>query len=508
MKSLEKKTTVRNSIFRLGLVALAVCLQFIWLVWLMDGLAKRMPILTYGINIASIIMAFWLYGRDKTASLKVPWMVLLLLFPFVGSILYVLTGRSSLLRKIRKHFQEVDRLVYSHCHQEADVLEKVKAIDESLLGQTKLSNFPIYDQTQVQYFSSAAQGIANQIEAMKQAKRFIFMEYHAIEDGQAFAQMKHVLAQKAKEGIEVRLIYDDVGSIGFISPQFIKEMEDLGIACRVFNPVRPLLSVFMNHRDHRKITIVDGQIGYTGGYNLANEYVNLTHPYGYWKDTGLRLEGLAVNSLTLIFLEMWNALKQDDHSFQQYLLAKPQPTDGYVLAFADSPLDNQATGEDMYMNLINRAKKRCWIVTPYLMLTDEMTRALSLCSQRGVDVTIITPGIPDKKIAYAITRSYYRPLAKAGVKIYEYRPGFCHAKMCLVDRQEAIIGTINFDYRSLYLHFENAIYLVGCSCLKEVEADFEQMISQGNFVSARYRRPISWLTRTFRALLRMIAPLF
>lgn len=356
------------------------------------------------------------------------------------------------------------------------------------------------------------------------------MEYHAIEDKQSFGELKEILARKAKEGVEVRLFYDDIGSIGFINTDFIQRMEAEGIQCRVFNRLMPVLNVFMNNRDHRKITVIDGKIGFTGGYNLADEYFNITHPYGYWKDTGVRLEGDAVRSLTVMFLEMWNAIKGTDTDYTPYFLqdgAQPHEAglagsvgvtqsdaniaadsaSGFVQPYADSPLDGEPVGENVYMGVVKAASEYVYFTTPYLIISDEMSRELCLAAKRGVDVRIVTPGIPDKKLVYRVTRSYYAQLASAGVRIFEYTPGFLHAKQCVSDDVTATVGTINLDYRSLYFHFENGVFLHRCEAVQKVREDFEDIFPVCREVTEQYAKKQSAAMKFGQCVLRLIAPL-
>ena len=335
------------------------------------------------------------------------------------------------------------------------------------------------------------------------------MEYHAIEQAESFERIFNVLKDRAVHGVEVRIFYDDVGSIGFINHDFRKRMEENGIACRVFNPIIPVLSVFMNNRDHRKITVIDGKVGFTGGYNLANEYFNVTHPYGRWKDTGIRLEGDAVKSLTVMFLEMWNVVKKTDQDYQKYLPVTDYKVkqEGFIQPYADSPLDDEHVGESVYMNLIAHAKKEIYFTTPYLIITDEMNRALGLAAKRGVDVRIVTPGIPDKKLIYKVTRSYYAGLVRQGVRIYEYTPGFIHAKQCVCDGEAATCGTINMDYRSLYLHFENGAFLYNCDAVGEIRQDFEHIFAESTEVTEKYKSGRSAVLRGTQCFLRLFAPL-
>ena len=380
----------------------------------------------------------------------------------------------------------------------------------------KYGNYPVYDATDVKFYPEAYLGYEEQLKELEKAKHFIFLEYHAIEEAEAFARLKDVLARKAAEGVEVRILYDDVGCIGFLDKSFIDRMNAIGVQCRVFNYVVPFLNIFMNNRDHRKIMIIDGKVGFTGGYNLADEYFNITHPYGYWKDTGVKLTGRAVQSFTMMFLEMWNVMGQADTDYEKYLKASQEGTEdgnvqkasGYVQPYADSPLDGEPVGENVYLNLIKTAKKRLYVATPYLIISDEMTRELGLAAKRGVDVRVFTPGIPDKKIIYGVTRSYYSGLVRQGVRIYEYTPGFLHAKQMLCDEDTATVGTINMDYRSLYHHFENGVWMHGCDAIRDIETDFDKLLQDSEEVTDKYRDGRkNMAVRGWQCIMRLIAPL-
>lgn len=325
-------------------------------------------------------------------------------------------------------------------------------------------------------------------------------------------KIQRVLEDRVKAGVEVRVFYDDMGSIGFINTDFIKKMENVGIHCRVFNPFTPGLNVFLNNRDHRKITVIDGKVGFTGGYNLANEYFNFTHPYGQWKDTGIRLEGEAVRSLTVTFLEMWNAVSdkdKNDSDFTGFLVQTDYQAKqtGFIQPYADSPMDHEQVGEEVYISMVNKAEKYCWFMTPYLIITDEMSHALCLAAKRGVDVRIITPGIPDKKMIYNITRSFYHGLVKHGVRIYEWTPGFCHAKMSVADDCMATCGTINLDYRSLYHHFENGCFMADCQAVLDIRNDLAATMDECREVTEQYSTGRSAYLRLGQLFMRLFAGL-
>ncbi|MBO7711024.1 MAG: cardiolipin synthase, partial [Lachnospiraceae bacterium] len=435
--------------------------------------------------------------------------------PILGTTLYILIGQSHSTKKMRERYEEVDRILFPMLPENRDVqgeLEKQDRRAANIAGYlNKTAHYPTYRNTDVEYYDDAAVGLEAQIRELRKAEKFIFMEYHAIENAGSWAKVERVLVERARAGVDVRVFYDDMGSIGFINNDFVKLMESKGIRCRVFNPFTPGLNIFLNHRDHRKITVIDGKVGFTGGYNMANEYFHVTEPYGFWKDTGVRLTGDAVKSLTVTFLEMWNAIKGDDENdtdFEQYLPDVPYQAqeEGFVIPYADSPIDGEQVGENVYISIAEYAKDYVWFVTPYLILTDEMIHALGLASKRGVDVRVITPGIPDKKMVYSITRSYYHSLVRNGVRIYEFTPGFCHCKMSIADDWVATCGTINLDYRSLYHHFENGCLFCGCNITGDIRKDFESMMAQSREVTQEYMAPEAG-RKLLDLILRLVAPL-
>lgn len=435
---------------------------------------------------------------------------MIIIFPVLGLSLYGLLGRRELTKKQRQCFEKIDAELFEKLSQDQTVCEALRRENVAAANQAgyiwKYSSYPMYQNTDITFLEDTSKGFERQIQALRQAEKFIFLEYYAIEDGRSFQKIKEILFEKVRQGVEVRIIYDDVGSISFIGRKFRREMEAHGIGCRVFNPLVPLLNPFINNRDHRKIMVVDGQTGFTGGYNLADEYFNLTHPYGHWKDTGVELKGDAVESLTVMFLEMWNAIEKSDADYDRYLshVSYRAEEDGFIQPYADSPLDAEPIGENVYMNMIKSADRYIYFMTPYLMITDEMMRELKLAAKRGVDVRIITPGIPDIKMIYQATRSYYRELLKAEVRIFEYTPGLCHGKQCVCDDIMAVVGTINLDYRSLYLHFEDSVFFCGCNAVGDVKKDFDSTFPLCREVKEMKQ---SWLEKLWREILRLFAPL-
>ena len=513
MQQKMHKEDIKDSVGRLIFVGLAVLAQVGWFVLTIMKLTENYAAVSAVARLISAFCVLTIFGKHIMPDVKLSWIILIFMFPLFGMILYLLSTRSNFVHTMHDRLKVIDSDLAPLYPENKEIYEKLKKEDPWIAHHAYFlkheSGFPVYDGTKVSYYKDASDGLTAQLEDLRKAEHFIFMEYHAIQDKQSFQELKDVLHERAEAGVEVRLFYDDIGSIGFINTKFIREMKELGIQCRVFNPIVPIVNVFMNNRDHRKITVIDGKVGFTGGYNLADEYFNITHPFGHWKDTGIRLEGPAVKTLTLLFLEMWNAMKKSEtEDYKKYMVdVAPAPdATGYVIPFGDSPLDEIHTAKDVYQNILKNANTQAWIITPYLILTDDFSRELQLAARRGIDVRIITPGIPDKKLIYQMTRSYYAALASAGVRIYEYTPGFCHAKMLLSDKT-AVVGTANFDYRSFFHHFENAVYLYDCDCIAEIRKDFEATFPQCREVTEQYSTGRSTSLRIWQCILRFFAPL-
>ena len=512
----EGKKKTENGTKRLIFTAVSILLEIVFLLFLFTKVSEYATIIDWATRIVAIFLVLGLYSMDKTSSMKMPWIILMLAFPILGVSLYLLVGLNGSTKKMRARYEEIDKKLLPYLPDNRQILEWMKkespqagAIASYL---TNYSCYPVYQNTDVTYYDEAIKGLDAQLEDLSKAEKFIFMEYHAIEDEEAWQRIQTVLEDRVKAGVEVRIFYDDMGSIWFVNMDFATKLKSLGIKCRVFNPILPGLNMFLNNRDHRKITVIDGKVAYTGGYNLANEYFNITHPYGIWKDTGIRMEGDAVKSMTVAFLEMWNAagnVKSKELVPEKYVIhyAYKAQQRGYVQPYADSPLDGEQVGEEVYISMANKAEKYCWFITPYLIITDEMTHALTLAAKRGVDVRIITPGIPDKKMVYSVTRSFYHNLVKHGVRIYEWTPGFCHAKMSVADDKMATCGTINLDYRSLYHHFENGCFLADCDAVLEIRDDLIRTMGESREVTEQYKEGRSAGLRIGQLILRLFAEL-
>lgn len=508
----KEKKFHRNSVLRMVFVAVSFLVQMGWLLLRIQWLNAYSEIISALTGLLAVAVVLKLNAKNTNSAMKMPWIMLIMAFPLMGLTLYLLMetlgdpGVGKRLRGIRREMAaEMPESAW-------DAFAHLEAQNRSLANQSRYllhqAGAPVYEHTQVRYYAQAKDAFRDLKEALEAAEQFIFMEYFIVEDGSAFRELEEILVRKAQKGIEVRLMYDDLGSSGKVSLAFAKRLNERGVRCVPFNPALPLLNLFLNHRDHRKITVIDGKVGFTGGYNLAEEYFDRTRPYGHWKDTGLRLEGEAVRSLTAMFLELWCIQRGKREDLGKYRdICHRVPACGFVQPYGDNPLEGQRVAETVYMNLINRAEKSIYFMTPYLILTDEMIHALGLAAMRGVDVRIITPGIPDKKTIYAVTRSYYGGLVKQGVRIYEYSPGFCHAKQCICDEEIVSIGTSNLDYRSLYHHFENNVLLIGCGAVKEIAADFAATLAQCREVTEAYQQGRGAMLRTWQNILRLFAPL-
>ena len=428
--------------------------------------------------LAILMSLFVIYRNDNTAY-RLGWILLINLVPIFGTLMYAFFGNKRPSRRIR---QKVNPVEESH-REELKQIYNLGEINNSRLMHTinyvaKKGPYPAWAGTKTKYYPLGDDAFPDLLEDLRNAKHYIFMEYFIIGSGEMWDQIYEVLKERARHGVEVRLIFDDVGSIDRLPLGFANMLEVSGIKTCVFNPLRPIFSLVYNNRDHRKITVIDGYIGHSGGYNIADEYINKVNRFGHWKDSGIRLEGDAVWNYTVMFLNMWNAFRPTEDSYERFRPEVHHPegfdSDGIVQPFSDSPLDDENLAENVYAEIISQAEEYVYIFTPYLILDDEMLAAVRIAAKRGVDVRIVTPAVPDKKLVFRITRSYYMPLIEAGVKVYEYTPGFIHAKSVVSDGRIAVVGTINLDYRSLYLHFECGTLLVGSGAVRDLKEDCDK----------------------------------
>lgn len=500
---------------RFSIVALTIVLQFGWLVLVMYRFSYQFTYANLAIRLMAVILVLEIVNKWTNPANKLSWTFIILLSPMVGLMLYTTFGRSELTKKTERRLDTIVKEVGAYFYQTPEIKEDLKRKDKAVLGQSKYINdwggYPIYRNTQTKYYRSGEEMFPDMLKELEKAEHFIFLEYFIIEEGYMFDTMVEILARKAAEGVDVRVIYDDIGCINTLPPKYNKKLESMGIKCAVFNPFRPILSVVMNNRDHRKIFVVDGKVGFTGGINLADEYINEKSRFGYWKDTGVCLEGEAVWNLTAMFLTAWSYVNHSREDYKEYMPQIYQTelpeTDGYVQPYGDSPLDHETVGENIYLNMINDAENYVYIFTPYLIIDNEMLVSLCNAAKRGVDVRIVTPGIPDKKLIFLLTQSHYEPLLRAGVKIYQYTPGFIHAKSFLCDDKVGTVGSINLDYRSLYLHFECGVFMYRTKALEQLRKDCLDTFEQSEEMTLEFCRNQNVFIRILQGMMRLVAPL-
>ncbi len=466
--------------------------------------------------IISVFVVVYIINKQENPAYKLAWVVLIMSVPLVGGMLYVLLAGNRTRVKFIKEAQQNHLDTFKYLPKDDAIQAEIKEISKSSSVQStyisKTAGYPVYKNTEVKYFPLGEDNYKCLLEELEKAEHFIFMEYFIIKQGKMWDSVLDILARKAAAGVDVRLIYDDFGCAMYMPSRFIKEMEALSIKAVPFNPVVPIINLRQNNRDHRKITVIDGHTGFTGGINLADEYINEVDRFGHWKDTGIMLKGDAVWNLTTMFLQTWKMVTGNEED--DYLKFTPNRysevkciSDGFVQPYGDTPVDDEIVGENIYLNIINKAKHYVYITTPYLIIDNEMFTALTLAAKSGIDVRIITPGIPDKKTVYMVTQSYYYHLIEAGVKIYQYTPGFIHAKTVVADDKVATVGTVNFDYRSLYLHFECGVWMFDSSTIDVIKEDYMKTLSVCDEVTLEEIRRTKPLKKLWQSILRLVAPL-
>lgn len=448
--------------------------------------------------IVSAIIIFFLLVKEENPYYKVKWIIPILLFPVFGGVFYLLYRFRNLNPKTLNQHHEIER----NRHYFVDNLNAASQSREA--RYLKRFGWPSYTETTPHFLDSGEAFFDALLNDIKQAERFIFIEFFIIRPGKMWDALLKLLKEKASEGVEVVVIYDDFGSAAF-SRKYPKTLKKYNIEVHIFNPIKLRLNFGGNYRDHRKITVIDGKIGYAVGNNIADEYINVVRPHGEWADSGIRLEGRAVWSLTLAFLDVLSFITPSSRDYNSYYNDHKTMSDGTVIPFAETPLDNEEVTKSLFLHLINNAQHSISITTPYLIIDPEMKNALRHAAKSGVDVSIIIPKIPDKKIVYMVTESHLSLLLKDGVKIYKYTPGFMHAKMVIIDSQKAVIGSTNFDYRSLYLHFENGVYLENSTAIEAMDNYFIKSMERSKIIEEDDKYSLFY--RFFQMFFRMFAGL-
>lgn len=498
---------------RTSILIVCFLLQFLLLFLGMRFLARYIYWFFGGYLAFGAILLVIIVNRTENPVFQLSWAVMVLLFPIFGGLLYLYIELQPGTKVLSGRIDEIEKLTEKCLIQQPEVLHQLEQKDRRTaqlayyIGQTE--HYPIYQNTQATYFASGEEKFEALKEQLLQAEKFIFLEYFILAEGYMWDSIYEILKAKVKEGVEVRVMYDGMNELYNLPNDFKERLQTEGIRCRVFSKVYPIISTHYNNRDHRKIVVIDGHIAFTGGVNIADEYINRKERFGHWKDAAIMLQGEAVKSFTVMFLKMWDITEKLEN-MSLYLQDTPAlqlESNGFVMPYAANPFGKERTAERIYIDILNHAQQYVHIMTPYLVPSYEMMQALIYAAKRGVDVKIILPHIPDKKYAFALAHSYYKKLIRSGVKLYEYTPGFVHSKVFVSDNIQAVVGAINLDYRSLYLNFECAVYLYGAMQICDIEKDFRTTLPKCQLMTMFDVKHDKWTRKVSGMLLRLFAPL-
>ena len=514
----HKKRLLKILTSRLFIVGVLILVQLFLLLFLLVKVGTMRYWISIVFNVVSILMVLYILTREDNPSFKISWIIVIMAVPLIGGVFYLIFGRKMHGRRMARQIESyTDALLHKdhgslpQCSGNCQTLERLRENHYTLARQAdyiyNVSGFELYQNTEAEYFPSGEQFFARLLEELRGAQKFILLEYFIVQHGKMWDSILKILENKRAHGVEVRILYDDVGCVATLPALYADYLRQKGFQVGVFNPFRPRLNAATNYRDHRKICVIDGNVGFTGGINLADEYINQKEKYGHWKDTAVLLRGEAVQSLTEMFLELWQFTCHESLSLSDFLPTRSHSCAGFVQPYGDSPLDNFNLAENVYMQILNHAKNYVYITTPYLILDNEMINALCLAAQSGIDVRIITPHVPDKWYVHMVTRSHYSQLLRAGIRIFEYTPGFIHAKMFVSDDSTAIVGTTNVDFRSFYLHFECGVAFYLSPMVSKVKEDFLRTQNICEEITLEKERAVKAPIRILRSLLRAFAPL-
>ncbi|MBE7035694.1 MAG: cardiolipin synthase [Ruminococcaceae bacterium] len=506
-----QKKWIRLLFRRRVAVVLSLLLQVILMIFMVYSSSRTYHWIHQGLTLISTVTVLHIISTGARSGTKLLWSVIILTFPLFGGLLYLMVELQGFTMSFKRRLSATEQVMEPHFVQDVKTYKQLSAKWPVYANQysylTKTCGFRAYENGGTEYLSPGERCFEKMLAELEQAEKFIFLEYFIIQEGRFWNSILDVLKRKAACGVDVRLIYDDMGCFMLLPLDYQKQLEAFGIRCVVFNKFRPVLSTLQNHRDHRKIMVIDGRVAFTGGINLADEYINEIERFKHWKDAAVMHRGHAVNSFTLMFLTMWQTLTGEEVKPEVFLsLPAPDMDEGFVIPFCDSPVDGEYVNERAYMNLIHGAREYLYIETPYLIIDDAMVAALILAAKNGVDVRIMTPGVPDKWYAHMTTRSYYRELLEGGVAIYEYTPGFIHSKVMAADDAVAVVGTVNMDCRSLFLHFECATWLCGCRAIRHIRKDFTETLKKCKKIEVSDCK-LGLFKRILQMVLRLLAPL-
>jgi len=501
---------------RAGIMLAMILIQIAFLVFVFLSFDKYLPYI-YGLAVLLLsVMMVYLLNSGGDPSSKITWLVITIIVPVFGVLLYWYTKSELGHIELANRVSKIEKRTCKVIPRKEDGFAHLEEYDSGAARLAeylyRVGGFSCYENTNVTYFPLGERMFEALIFELENAKSFIFMEYFSIEEGFFWGNILELLIRKASEGVDVRVLCDGTSELTTLSPSYAKKLKAHGIKCKMFNPITPFLSTYYNYRDHRKITVIDGHTAFNGGINLADEYINRKVRFGHWKDAAVMLKGEAVRSFTLMFQRMWwldDRKAGMDDDMRKYLYGEilPMNGSGFVVPYSDRPLDGDKVGERVYEDILNRATRYVKIMTPYLILDYEMESALKFAAERGVEVTVMLPGIPDKKLPYALAKTHYKSLLASGVRIFEYSPGFVHAKVFISDDREAVVGTINLDYRSFYHHFECATYMHSVSCISDMKADYDETLKKCKEVTPETVKKTKLGVKLAGALMKAIAPL-
>ncbi|HEX2947027.1 MAG TPA: phospholipase D-like domain-containing protein [Clostridia bacterium] len=562
-----KKYSLRTVLLISAFAAQAVLTAFILI-----AVNRGFPLFWVISFLLSAVIAFIVVNQEMNPDVKLALVIPILLVPVLGGYMYLLLSRKKPNKELSEQEVRMNSALAPLAEKSRDVLRKLEELDETAMLQFRYlclsNNFPVYENTAVEYLSPGERFFESLKEKLGTAEKFIYMEYFILQEGVMWNEILRILVEKAKAGVDVRLIYDDMGCLKLLPDKYDEQIRALGIGCRVYNHLGPLLSAAVNMRDHRKITVVDGRIAFTGGINLADEYINENRKLRYWKDAAIMLEGDAAQSFAIIFLSLWDSLEPAEQTSGGIIPEKPvpgravtvepvtsvisvddmtvdgpypsgpfpclmpknisysvefgqlgaepklaghsieSPVPGFVAPYADIPSDREPVGENVYLNLISGARKYIHICTPYFIPGTEMLAMLFLAAKNGVDVKIVTPVTPDNWNIHLITRSYYRQLIENGIEVYEYSPGFIHSKTVVSDQKTGVVGSVNFDFRSLFFHHECAVFMYGTSAIAQMDRDFEEILGASRRITLEECLNGKASVKIAGAFLRLFSPLF
>ena len=514
MKS-NKKRVFHIIYGRTFIIIFLLAIQIYILISAFNWLSKGYAYIYTIFNIITTILVIYIMNKKGNPYFKLAWMIPILVFPIFGALFYMFVEFQIGGKLINNRLSEVIDETQKFLSQDENVINELKREDMQVANLARymisIGKYPIYNNTVVKYFPLGEDKFKDMIIELEKAKKFIFMEYFIIEKGFMWNSILEILERKVKEGVEVRVMYDGMCSLSLLPYNYPKKLIDKGIKCKMFSPVKPALSTSQNNRDHRKILVIDGKVAFNGGINIGDEYINRYERFGHWKDVAVKLSGNAVKSFTLMFLQMWDIDEKSHDDFYKYIYvdneSEKNKADGYIMPYGDSPLDSENAGESVYLDILNTAKKYVHIMAPYLIIDNEMMTALSYAAKRGIDIKIILPSKPDKLSAFMLAKTYYSELLQAGVRIYEYTPGFVHAKLFSSDDEKVVVGTINLDFRSLYLHFECATFIYKNKVIKSIEEDFIKTLNKCKEITIKEYKDINVIFKICGRVLKLIAPL-